>query len=52
MHEVFLPIMVMLFTLLVMMGLVVIFKGWLAARDRIVEVADASRPVATAHSRE
>lgn len=37
MHEVFLPIMVMVFTLLTMFGLVLIFRGWMAERDRIVE---------------
>lgn len=36
MHEVFLPIMIMIFTLLVMFGLVVIFRGWVIERDRLV----------------
>jgi len=37
MHEVFLPIMVMVFTLLVMGGLVVVFRGWMIERDRLLE---------------
>lgn len=36
MHEVFLPIMIMIFTLLVMFGLIVIFRGWLTARDELL----------------
>lgn len=36
MHEVFLPIMIMIFTLLVMFGLVIIFRGWVIERDRLV----------------
>jgi len=42
MHEVFLPIMIMIFTLLVMFGLVVIFRGWLIERDRLVAEGDRS----------
>lgn len=37
MHEVFLPIMVMVFTLATMLGLVLIFRGWMIERDRIIE---------------
>ncbi len=37
MHEVFLPIMIMIFTLVVMFGLIVIFRGWLIARDELLE---------------
>lgn len=40
MHEVFLPIMIMIFTLFVMFGLVAVFRGWLIERDRLV-AADA-----------
>jgi hypothetical protein len=40
MHEVFLPIMIMVFTLATMLGLVLIFRGWMVERDRIIE-ADA-----------
>ena len=36
MHEVFLPIMIMIFTLVVMFGLVVIFRGWLIQRDELL----------------
>lgn len=39
MHEVFLPIMIMIFTLLVMAGLVVIFRGWMVERDKMIESA-------------
>jgi hypothetical protein len=37
MHEVFLPIMVMVFTVLVMLGMVVIFRGWMVERDKLIE---------------
>lgn len=36
MHEVFLPIMIMVFTLFVMFGLIVIFRGWVIERDRLM----------------
>ncbi len=37
MHEVFLPIMIMIFTLMVMAGLVIVFRGWMVERDKIIE---------------
>ena len=37
MHEVFLPIMIMIFTVLVMLGMVVIFRGWMVERDKLIE---------------
>jgi hypothetical protein len=37
MHELFLLIAVMIFTLLVMGGLVAVFRGWMIARDRLLE---------------
>ena len=37
MHELFLLIAIMVFTLLVMGGLVVVFKGWMSQRDRLLE---------------
>ncbi len=49
MHELFLPIMIMIFTLLVMFGLVAVFAGWMAERDRLVgESGPASRSQAPA----
>ncbi len=40
MHEVFLPIMIMVFTLFVMFGLVVIFRGWVIERERLMTEQD------------
>lgn len=41
MHEVFLPIMIMIFTLLVMLGLVLVFRVWMVERDRIIDAGGA-----------
>jgi len=40
MHELFLPIMVMLFTLATLFGLVLVFRGWMAERDRLINQAE------------
>lgn len=40
MHELFLPIMVMVFTLVVMFGLIVIFGRWMAERDDLLASRD------------
>ena len=49
MHELFLPIMIMIFTLFVMFGLVLVFARWMAERDRLVgESEPASRSPAPA----
>jgi len=42
MHELFLLIMVMIFTLLTMFGLVWIFHGWMADRDRMLDQGAAA----------
>jgi hypothetical protein len=44
MHELFLPIMVMIFTILTLTGLVWIFRGWMAERDRLIEGEPGGRP--------
>jgi hypothetical protein len=40
MSELFLPLMIMAFTIAVMLGLVLVFRGWMAERDRIVAQPD------------
>ena len=42
MHEVFLPIMIMIFTLMVMAGLVLVFRGWMVERDKMMEAEGAA----------
>jgi len=45
MSELFLPLMIMAFTVCVMLGLVLVFRGWMAERDRIVlQGADTDLP--------
>jgi hypothetical protein len=41
MHELFLLIMVMIFTLATMFGLVFVFRGWMAERDRLIDLPEA-----------
>lgn len=40
MSELFLPLMIMAFTICVMLGLVLVFRGWMVERDRIVAQGD------------
>lgn len=42
MHELFLPIMVMVFTVLVMAGLVLVFRPWMTEREHLLERSDAA----------
>jgi hypothetical protein len=42
MSELFLPLMIMAFTIAVMLGLVLVFRGWMAERDRIVAQLDTA----------
>ena len=50
MHEVFLPIMVMIFTLAVMVGLAVIFRGWVAQRDVLMAEPEKASSASLKHA--
>ena len=49
MHEVFLPIAIMIFTFLVMAGMVVVFRGWMNERERLIASEGAGASASGAH---